>query len=123
MVHFPDPVFGHITSYLLDPDFYKKRRARDKKKHAKVWQKIHVTRSVKSVMGFEEDEDVFNECEYFVRTCDTDIIQIPVRDGFGYDDLSGEWDNVQEGLILLYEGGAEGAIYDYEWHNWAGQDE
>jgi len=119
MVHFPDPVFGHITSYLLDPDFYKKRRARDKKKHAKVWQKIHVTRSVKSVMGFEEDEDEINECEYFVRTCDTDIIQIPVRDGFGYDDLSGEWDNVQEGLILLYEGGAG----YYEWHNWAGQDE
>ena len=123
MVHFPDPVFGHIASYLLDPDFYKKRRARDKKKHAKVWQKIHVTRSVKSVMGFEEDEDEINECEYFVRTCDTDIIQIPVRDGFGYDHLSGEWDNVQDCCILLYEGNYEGAIYDYEWHNWAGQDE
>ena len=123
MVHFPDPVFGHITSYLLDPDFYKKRRARDKKKHAKVWQKIRVTRFVNSTMGFEEDEDVINECEYFVyirdpSTCGTDDATIPVRDGFGYDDLSGEWDNIEEHNELLYEGGT---VY-HEWHNWAGQD-
>ena len=40
MVHFPDAIFNHITSYILDPDFYKKYQ----KKHAEVWQKIHPLR-------------------------------------------------------------------------------
>ena len=37
MVYLPDAVFNHITSYLLDPDFYKK-------KHAAVWKTIRVNR-------------------------------------------------------------------------------
>ena len=116
MTYFPEPVFRNITSFLIDP--YK----RDREAHAEVWQKIRVTRRMSSTMGFEEDEDVINECEYVVYIRDPRAIPhnttIPVRDGFGYDDLSGEWDNIEESFQLLYEGGG----FYYEWHNWAGQD-
>ena len=116
MTYFPEPVFRNIASFLVDP--YK----RDREAHAEVWRKIRVKRCVHSTMGFEEDEDVLNECQYFVYTQVSgrlrDKAKIPIRDGFGYDDLSREWDNIEESFELLYEGGG---VY-YEWHNWAGQD-
>ena len=116
MTYFPEPVFRNIASFLVDP--YK----RDREAHAEVWRKIRVKRCVHSTMGFEEDEDVINECEYFVyirdpSTCGTDDATIPVRDGFGYDDLSGEWDNIEEHIEWTHK-----YSMDYEWHNWAEQD-
>ena len=39
MVYFPEHVFSHITSYLLDPEYYKR-------KHAEVWQTIRVMRCI-----------------------------------------------------------------------------
>ena len=89
MTYFPEPAWSNIVSFLVDP--YKK----DREAHAEVWQNIRVKRFC-STMGY-----VINECEYFVyirdpSTCGTDDATIPVRDGFGYDDLSGEWDNIEE---------------------------
>ena len=54
MPYFPEPVFRNITSYLLDPEFYKKR-------HAKVWQTIEVHRIISAVIVVEEiSGDVLN---------------------------------------------------------------
>ena len=66
MTYFPEPVFRNITSYLLDPEFFKKR-------HAEVWQKIRVKRVMESTMGFEEDEESIRDCRYFVYIYDPDI--------------------------------------------------
>ena len=119
MTYFPEPVFRNIASFLVDP--YK----RDREAHAEVWRKIRVKRFVLTTMGAYHDygyHDVINECEYFVyirdpRACGTDDATIPVRDGFGYDDLSGEWDNIEEQTEWTHA-----YVIDYEWHNWAGQD-
>ena len=118
MVYFPDAVFNHITTYLIDPDFYKK-------KHAEVWQKIRVNRRNQTEKVFDDDEAndyEVNDCQYLVytRVCGEmfGYAEIPVRDGFGLDDLSGEWDNVEQ-TTVIYENDAE----YYERHNWAGQDE
>ena len=109
MTYFPEPVFRNITSYLLDPDFYKKR-------HAEVWQKIRVKRVMESTMGFEEYEDTIRDCKYFVyiydpNICDTEDVSIPTKE-FGYDDLSGDWDNVEETIEWTHAG-----AFEYEWHN------
>ena len=79
MTYFPEPAWSNIVSFLVDP--YKK----DREAHAEVWQNIRVKRFC-STMGY-----VINECEYFVYIRDG-----PVRDGFGYNDLSGEWGNIEE---------------------------
>ena len=102
MTYFPEPVFRNIASFLVDP--YK----RDREAHAEVWQKIRVKRPTRLRYW------------YFVyirdpRACGTDDATIPVRDGFGYDHLPGEWDNREESFDLYSMG--------YEWHNWAGQDD
>jgi len=106
----------YLTQTSLDPDFYKK-------KHAAVWQKIRVERHSHNItMAFEDCtmEDVLNDCNYFVYIRDR-----PADDAtifgfeFGYDDLSGEFDNVE----VTYELQDDGGSYEYtEWHNWAGQD-
>ena len=74
MVYFPDPVFGHITSYLLDPDFYKKR-------HAKVWQSIRPYRDC----FFESAEHYCEfQCAFYCKTAGGDAT------AFYYEDVI-EW--------------------------------
>ena len=113
MTYFPEPAWSNIVSFLVDP--YKK----DREAHAEVWQKIRVQRCICTISVVDADDfgDVSEEhqCEYFVFR-GSDDATIPTTN-FGPDDMSGEWDNVEQ-MMELYDpdDGFLGATY--EWYNY-----
>ena len=101
-----------IASFLVDP--YK----RDREAHAEVWQKIRVQRCVYTTsVVYDADFTQEHQCEYIVHDiCCSDDASIPTAT-FGVDDMSGEWDNVEQ-MMELYNPDGSVIGTTYEWYNY-----
>ena len=113
MTYFPEPAWSNIVSFLVDP--YKK----DREAHAEVWQKIRVQRCVDTISYDYGDNDFTEQhhCKYAVSSiCGSDDASIPTAT-FGVDDMSGEWDNVEQ-MMELYNPDGSVIGTTYEWYNY-----
>ena len=100
MTYFPKSVFRNVTSYLLDPEFHKKR-------HAEVWQTIRVLRLISTqTTVYEDDFEQERSFAYLVYIGDRPSSRVESTQPFGEDDISGEWDNVYEEEDMVNPGGS-----------------
>ena len=113
MTYFPEPAWSNIVSFLVDP--YKK----DREAHAEVWQKIRVQRCV-CTMSFDYGDNDFTEqhhCKYAVYAQGEFLVHNFPTPNFGVDDMSGEWDNVEQ-MMELYNPDGSVIGTTYHWYNY-----
>ena len=119
MTYFPEPAFQNIASFLVDP-YYK-----DKEEHAKVWQKICVMRRVYTITDHYIAHDYWVGYEVLVigSNLRSTISSEIETSHFGFDEVSGEWDNVVQRFEVYKVDGSKQEVrtelhnmhYDYTW--------